>query len=291
MDIISALFLLLSASFAAGRNVLMKSFSSFSFKYKEFFGIQAAIFGVGSLALLVVNVISYNGLSLFTILFALIYGSMLLCAQWCYTIALGNGKTAICATIYSFGFLIPTLSGAIFWNEHITFLGFLGISMIIPIIIISGMSKKSTDNKSSSKSYMLPLILALICSGGLGIVQKIQQKSEFSNQTNTFILTAFIFCFIVSILFFLFMKKGPVNIAKKNLFSSSAIGVIFATCNLINTFLAGRLDSSIFFPTLNISGILFSLLLGLIIYKEKPTKKDWVVLVLSFVSIILVNFK
>ena len=51
MDIISALLILLSASLASGRNVLMKSFSAFSFKHREFFGIQAAIFGVGGIAL------------------------------------------------------------------------------------------------------------------------------------------------------------------------------------------------------------------------------------------------
>lgn len=290
MDFISALLLVLSATLASFRNVLMKSFSSFSFKKREFFGIQTIIFAMGSLVLLIVNAFSFNGISLFTVLVALIYGVMLLCAQWFYTIALSNGKTAVCVTIYSFGFLIPTLSGAIFWSEKITVCGIFGILIVIPVILISGIGKKSSDERGKSKSYLLPLILAMICSGGLGIVQKVQQKSEYVNQTNSFILIAFIFCFAVSLAFFLAMKRGESPIRRKNVASCAIIGVFFSTCNLLNTYLAGRLDSAVFFPAINISGILLSSALGVIIYKEKLTKKDIVVLVLAITSIVLVNF-
>lgn len=290
MDFISALLLVLSATLASFRNVLMKSFSSFSFKKREFFGIQTLIFATGSLVLLVVNVFSFNGISLFTVLVALIYGVMLLCAQWFYTIALSNGKTAVCVTIYSFGFLIPTLSGAIFWNEKITVFGTLGILMVIPVILISGISKKSNGEKKSVKAYLLPLLIAMLCSGGLGVVQKVQQKSEYANQTNAFILIAFIFCFVVSLLFFLALKKGEDPIQRKNFLSCTAIGAFFSTCNLLNTYLAGKLDSAIFFPILNIGGILLSSVLGIIIYKERLTKKDISVLLLAIAAIVLVNF-
>ncbi len=290
MDFISALLLFLSATLASFRNVLMKSFSSFSFKNREFFGIQTLIFAMGSLVLLIVNAFAFNGISLFTVLIALLYGLMLLCAQWFYTIALSNGKTAVCVTIYSFGFLIPTLSGAVFWDEKLTVFGILGILMVIPVILISGIGKKSSDNRGGSKSYLLPLILAMLCSGGLGVVQKVQQKSEYANQTNPFVLIAFIFCFAVSLLFFLALKKGESRIQRKNALSCALIGAFFATCNLLNTYLAGKLDSAIFFPVINIGGILLSSVLGIIIYKEKLTKRDIVVLILAFTSIVLVNF-
>ena len=290
MDIISALLLVTSAILASFRNVLMKSFSPFSFKNREFYGIQALIFAVGSVILFGVNAFSFDGISWFTVYMALIYGVMLLCAQWCYTIALSNGKTAVCVTIYSFGFLIPTLSGAMFWSEEITVCGALGIVTVIPVILISGFGKKSNGSKGSTKSYLIPLILAMLCSGGLGVVQKIQQKSEYVSQTNTFVLIAFIFCFAVSLSFFLVMKKGQNQISRKNMYSCAAIGLFFSTCNLLNTFLAGALDSAIFFPVLNISGILLSSALGILIYKEKLTKKDVAVLILAIISIVLVNF-
>ena len=290
MNFLSAILLITSATLASFRNILLKSFSPFSFKNREFFGLQAGVFGIGSIVLAIVCAFNYNGFSLFTVIAALAYGTMLLCAQWCYTIALSNGKTAICVTIYSFGFLIPTLSGAIFWDEKITILGALGILMVIPVILISGLGKKQNGTGTSSKSYFIPLILALICSGGLGIVQKIQQGSEYQPQTSSFILIAFLFCFAVSLLFFAFLKKGENKINGKNIGACAFVGLAFATCNLLNTYLAGALDSAVFFPVLNICGILLSMLLGLLIYKEKLTKRDIIVLILAFTSIILVNF-
>lgn len=290
MDIISALLLLLSASLASLRNVLTRGFASFSFKKREFFGIQALIFGFGSITLLIVNFFSFRGLAVYTFFLALIYGVLLVCAQWFYTIALSKGKIALCATVYSFGFLIPTLSGAIFWDEKITGWGMMGILIAIPVLIISGVSKKSEADNKSSISYFPPLILALICSGGLGIVQKIHQNSVYSSQLNSFILVAFVFCFVISFLFFLFLKKGSAKLQSKNFAFCIVIGVFFAICNLLNTYLAGKHNSSVFFPAINISSILFSLILSLIIYKEKPTKKDSIVLLLSIASIVLVNF-
>jgi glucose uptake protein GlcU len=91
-------------------------------------------------------------------------------------------------------------------------------------------------------------------------------------------------------LFSLFFKKGTAKIQEKHLAACSIIGLFFSTCNLLNTYLAGRLDSAIFFPVLNIGGILLSTLLGFIIYKEKPTKRDLIILLLSITAIILVNF-
>lgn len=290
MDIISALLLLLSTTLSSTRNVLTKSFTGFSIKNREFFRLQAIIFGIGSIVLSVVLAFDYNGISPITVLYALIYGFILLCAQWFYTIALSNGKTAICATIYSFGFVIPTLSGTLFWNEKISVFGYIGILTVIPVLIISSIgSKKNENTENKSKKYIIPLVIALISSGGLGVMQKLQQKSEYANQTSAFILIAFVFAFLTSILLGLFMKKGEKMPQKHNYLFCSLVGAIFATCNLLNTILAGRLDSAVLFPILNVGIIILSVLFGFIFYKEKLTKKDVWVMLLGVLAIVLVN--
>jgi len=288
MNIIFALLLILSAVLAAFKNILIKSFSGFSIKNKEFFGLQAIIFGAGSVVLLFVNIFDFNGIALKTIICSLFYGLLLVLAQWLYTVALTKGKTGICATVYAFGFVIPTLSGALFWDEKITFLGFLGILIVIPVLIISG-ANKNQNNATTSKSYIIPLFFAMLCSGGLGIVQKIHQESEVANQRNTLILLAFIFAFALSLVFFFIKKKSENKITQKNAVFCIMVGSIFSCCNMLNTFLSGKLDSAIFFPLINIGSILSSLILGLLVYKEKITKKDATVLILGFIAIILVN--
>ena len=288
MNIILALLLTLSVILAAVKNILLKSFSGYSIKNKEFFGLQAMIFGAGGIILLATNIVNFNGIAIQTVICALFYGIMLVLALWLYTVALTKGKTGICATVYAFGFIIPTLSGAIFWDEKISVFGILGILIIIPVLIISG-TTKNEESKSTSKSYVIPLVLAMLCSGGLGIVQKIHQKSQVANQRNALILLAFIFAFTVSLIFFLLMNKGENRITKKASLFCGVVGAAFSICNMLNTYLAGALDSAVFFPLINIGSILSSLILGLVVYKEKITKKDAMVLILGLFAIILVN--
>ena len=64
MDLISATLLLLSASLAAIKNILIKSFVGFSIKNREFFGLQATIFGAGTIVLIFVNFFNFEGISL-----------------------------------------------------------------------------------------------------------------------------------------------------------------------------------------------------------------------------------
>lgn len=63
----------------------------------------------------------------------------------------------------------------------------------------------------------------------------------------------------------------------------------FALSNLLNTILAGKLDSAVFFPVLNVGTIIFSLLLGMVLYKEKFTRKDTAALSLGIISILLIT--
>ena len=290
MNVITALILFCSTLLGATKNVLIKGISGYSIKTREFFIAQSGIFGAGSVALLIINLFTFKGISLTTVICSILYGIILISGLWCYTLALSQGKTAVCATVYSFGFIVPTLSGTLFWNEKISIFGYLGILILIPVLIISGTSPKKQDNKQTNKTYIIPLIIALLSSGGLGVMQKIHQSSKSANEMNTFLLLSFVFAFTVSIIFAFATKKGENKIERKSISFSLIVGVIFSLCNIMNTYLAGVLDSAVLFPILNIGTILVSLLLSVIIYKEKIDRRDVLILILGILAIILVNF-
>jgi glucose uptake protein GlcU len=100
---------------------------------------------------------------------------------------------------------------------------------------------------------------------------------------------AFALASIISLVFFaLAAQKKKIPSAKK-IFSASGIGFAFAMSNFFNTSLAGMLDSAVFFPLLNIGTIIFSLILGIGLYKEKFTKKDLLTLIIAITAIILIT--
>lgn len=181
---------------SAGRNLLSKSISDLKFGTHGFFIAQATIFFCGFVILIVPAKISNESMSILTVVYALIYALLLITAQWSYTAALGGGNTAVCVTIYSLGFIFPTLSGSLFWNETFTVKNMLGLIAVIMAVIISGYQKDSWRIKAR---YFLPLVSSMAASGGLGIMQKVQQSSRVSNQKAAFVMIAFLIASIISL--------------------------------------------------------------------------------------------
>lgn len=284
MNPINIFLLILSILLGSARNLLSKSISHIEFGKKSFFTLQTITFLTGALVLIPGSL--GTQCSMLTVLLALIYGVILLIAQWCYTAAMSNGDAAICSTVYSLGFILPTLSGMVFWNENVTVIKMLGVILVIPAIILSG--KKGEGKANTTKGYMIPLMLAMLASGGLGIMQKVQSNSPYPEQRSIFVLISFVFASAVSLIFAL-CKKGGGDIKPSGKIFAAGIGVCFAACNLLNTLLASRLDSAVFYPSLNIGVILFSIFSSILLFKEKFTKRLLLVLLFSFAAIILVN--
>lgn len=282
------LLLGLSVVLSTGRNLFSKNLSDIRFGTKPFFLCQCALFLCGSAALVLFGKISIGVVAYQTLIYAAVYAILLIFAQWFYTAALAKGNTALCSTVYSLGFILPTLSGAILWAESFSFLDLLGVLCAISAVIVSSGKPQLKTGKSY---YFAPLVIAMLASGGLGIVQKLQQKSAYAEQKSIFLLIAFTLAAVISLIFSLFAKnQGDTSFRRGKLAVASCIGVCFGCCNLLNTTLAGLLDSAIFFPTLNIGVILLSMICGVIFFKERISKKEIVVLILGAVSILLLNF-
>lgn len=285
----SLLFLGLSIILSSVRNILSKGISDVKFGTKQFFLTQACIFICGSLVLILVANQNFERPSLPTLFYATLYGILLLSAQYCYTSALKKGNIGICSTVYSLGFIFPTLSGNLFWNERLTGLNIIGILMVIPTIIISGMPSSKNGQQKNINTYIIPLMSAMLSSGGLGIMQKVQQNSHYPGQKNFFVISAFALAGTISFLISLFAKREPQIKIGRKLIIGAGIGVAFGLCNLLNTILAGQLDSAVFFPVLNIGTIFFSIVSGIIFYKEKISRNDLIAFLLGIISILLIT--
>ncbi len=289
MTPLSFFLLALTVSLGSLRAVLSKGVSRTEFGSRSFFLSQSLLFGVGAVILSAISIgdiftISYSG-----IFFALLYAPALILAQWCYTAALGKGAVGMCATVYSLGFIIPTLSGCIFFDERISVVNGIGIALVIPTVIISGMGK-SGERKGEGNGYFIPLIVAMLSSGALGLIQKLQQSSSHPEDKGAFLSLSFIIAFLISFISFFITKrdKGE-SVERSTVIFGSLVGVCFALCNILNTTLAGLLPSALFFPVSNLGTIVLSLLLGIIIYKDSFGKREGAVLVLGAVAVLLLG--
>lgn len=282
------LFLVLSVVLSTGRNITSKKTATSNDKKADFFFSQTVLFGTATLILLLFVLSAPAKISTITYLYGLIYGILLILSQWMFTIALKTGNTSVCSVVYSLGFILPTLSGSLFWNESFTLLNGVGVALAIGIIVFSAQTK--SKEKETKRSFIPFIVIAMLSSGGLGIMQKVQGMSDTRNEKSAFLLVGFTFAFAVSLAAYLLCTEK--NDLSFNMFTAPMLtGLCFGGANLCNTVLAGKMKSAVFFPLQNISTILFTTLFGLLIFKEKINSKTIAVLILSISVITLFSIQ
>ena len=278
------LFLVLSVVLSTGRNITSKKTAKTNNKKADFFFCQTALFGTATLILLLSVLSAPTKISTITYIYGIVYGILLILSQWMFTIALRTGNTSVCSVVYSLGFILPTLSGSLFWNESFTLLNGVGLALAIFIIVFSAQTK--SKDKETKRSFIPFIIVAMLSSGGLGIMQKIQGMSDTRNEKSAFLLVGFALAFAVSLTAYCLFAEKSKN-ALKTVVAPIFTGLCFGGANLFNTILAGEMNSAVFFPLQNISTNLLTTLFGLIVFKEKLSPKTITVLFLSIFVIVL----
>ena len=84
--------------------------------------------------------------------------------------------------------------------------------------------------------------------------------------------------------------KGTLKITFKNIIAGVALGVpnYFSIYFLIQALRGNGLESSTVFTINNVAIVMFSTILGIVIFKEKLIPKNWLGVALAIISIILV---
>ncbi len=277
-------YLFWSITLSSGRNIISKKTAVSANGRAPFFFSQTLLFGAAALLFLMIGIPELLSVSAITLFYGILYGVLLILSQWMLMIALKWGNTSICTVIYSLGFLLPTISGALFWKEPFTVLNFCGVIIAVFVILLTA---KTRQRHASGKQAYLPFILvAMISSGGLGIMQKLQQSSSAADEKGVFLLIAFSFAFFCSFVAFL-LCRDKVSIQATTIVYPALIGLCFGGANLCNTILAGKMKSAIFFPIQNVSTILLTTVLGILICKEKITSRTVTIILLGIMVILL----
>ncbi len=280
----NTLWLIFAVMLGAGRSIFSKGMKSDG--RKGFYFNQFLLFLSGTLGIFICNTKAFLTATPTTYIYGVMFGIVTIIAQWCYTVALSRGPTSICAMIYSFGFILPTISGPIFWREPFGITSFIGIVVAVLAIIASALTDKK-DNKNGM-GFVLPNLIAMLASGGLGILQKIHQKSDDANNLDGFLVSAFLVATVISLFMVIASKQGAEEKITLKL-SPALAGLCFGMVSFVNTMLAGRMESTILFPTLNIGVMIACMIAGIIIFKEKPTKPQILAFILGILAILVLS--
>lgn len=199
------------------------------------------------------------------------------------------GPASYTTFITTASMIIPALSGAVFFNETVGLIKIVGIVLMLVCIFLSVYKSGDGDNKKAAFRWLVYCLLAAVSIGLIGITQKVHQ-TYFSDGLLWFLTIAFAVSTLYStVVLFIGKNKTPCTVKPNKkvtaIFVFMGLGIMLN--NILNLYLSGVMDSMIFFPVVNGSGLLLMLIASTVFLKEKLTPTQWIGIAVGAVSIAL----
>lgn len=218
--------------------------------------------------------ISPCGMSLGTILLALLFALAIGGMQTTLLRALRNGPLSYVNFIQTSGLIIPALFGAVCLGQPIS----LRQILALPILLFSMALVMDLKKEKSGGKWLGDAIGSMICCGAVGVIQSLHQSSPFSHEQNSFLALTFLFVIAVNAVSAAFCprtaKKRPHKDCRSILLPVLS-GVLFGIVNALNLYLIGVMPNVIFFPIANGGLLIATMLAAVWIFRESLNKKQW----------------
>ena len=188
--------------------------------------------------------------------------------------------------------VIPILFSILYFSEKTTVLKISGLVLATIAVLLT--SYRPVDKAKNLKLILLPLAIFL----GSGITDSIVKYAQSYHVPNSMSLlfpaVVFLTALIIGLIFILIKPKSiSNNISIAELIGGSILGIAnfgslyFFILALNNS----KLDSSIVFGLNNICIVLFSILIGFVLFKEKFSRVNFAGVLMAVIAIlILMNF-
>lgn len=185
--------------------------------------------------------------------------------------------------------VVPILFGVYLYNESLGVFKIIGI--IIALIAVYLASVKEDDNKHEKAGLLLPIIL-FIGSGAIDTTLKYVQKMYVAqNEVEVFSGSLFGFAALFGLIILIVKTiKKPEAFGIKNIIAGVILGIpnYYSIVFLIKALQTKGFESSTLFTINNVSIVIVSTLVGLLLFKEKFSLKNKIGILLAVVGIVLV---
>ncbi len=184
---------------------------------------------------------------------------------------------------------IPVIFGVWVYEEYLGLFEVIGILLALAAVYLATMKKKSVV----THKYLLLLPIAVFLGSGV-IDTSIKYAQQMYVQEHEFpLFSALVFgsAACIGVIFILGRSfDKPIRINFKNILGGICLGVpnYFSIYFLMKALDASILNSASIFTINNVAIVMLSTLLGILLFKERISLKNWLGIGLAVVSIILV---
>lgn len=275
----------------AVQTLCFKEFTHRHMKTKaDYFLFSSLYFMLVVVILLAVN--GFGSVSPQTFMIAIPFGIVFIAAILLYMRAMETGSMSFSALVFSFGLLVPIISGQLFWQENIGFQQVLALGVLFVSFYLAGGLKREPALGFNIKWFVL-ILTATLGNGALMTLAKTHQRILPGKDVGEFMIVAFATAALVSLL----LTAYRVRIVRERTLRPMALpfllvvlgaGLTTAFGNWISLSLAGKIPAYILFPLMNGGIVFLSSILSVVVYKEKMTGRSVSGLVLGLFALVLI---
>ena len=185
---------------------------------------------------------------------------------------------------------IPVLFGIFFFRESAGAIKILGILLALVAVYLTSVKKKE-GILIQKKNLLYPLLVFL----GSGIIDTSIKYLETSHVSEAdvalFSSTIFAIAGMIGICILIVQKlRGKLEMSFRNFLGGTALGIpnFFSIYFLVLALRTEGFESSAIFPINNVSIVMVSTFLGILLFNEKLILKNWIGIALAILSILMI---
>ena len=168
----------------------------------------------------------------------------------------------------------------------------MGILLIATALLLT-LKKGGTQESGNKKRWLAFAIAASLVNGAAAICQKLYALSFERTEGSGFVawsyITAFLLSFAVCLVKKITRKNGSFALTSKVATLGISAGAVLAVFQLMNTYAISTIEASIIFPSYYGGSMVLSALSGVIILKDKLTRKQICAICLGVIALVLLN--
>lgn len=187
---------------------------------------------------------------------------------------------------------IPVIAGLILYEEHLNTMQFIGIGLALFAVYFTAYKEKREGLNAELRTMILPLLVFL----GSGIIDTsikyLQHTMIPENEYSLFSAVVFGFAGLTGILVLLFKNpKTLTRLRPVNILGGVALGIpnFFSIYFLLRALKFDGLNSASVFTLNNVAIVMLTTLLGIVLFRESLSRKNWMGILLAIISILLIS--
>lgn len=220
----------------------------------------------------------FLGTVLLGVLFILIFNIMAKSSQ-----VNGVGVTSVATKM---SLVIPVVFAVLYYKDVLSIWQIIGVFLALVAVYLASIKAKGVQVK---KSHLWLPLLVFLGSGAIDTSIKYIQDAHLANgQYPIFSSTVFGAAAMTGFIFI--SVRGNIKMNIKNILGGICLGIpnYFSIYFLLRALNSETLNTSSVFTINNVAIVMFSTLLGILLFKERLSIKNWVGILLAVISILLV---